>query len=74
LTYISDEEGFDAVSFVPNKNIKFVGFSVYQVFSNVEQDFKCIYKIKIGTESFPEKQQEFSKSEVENKMVDIIMP
>lgn len=28
----------------------------------------------MGTESFPEKQQEFCQGDVENKMVDIMMP
>ena len=47
---------------------------MYQVASNTEADFKCLYKIRIGTEAFPEKEQEFSPSEVENKMVDIMLP
>ncbi len=37
-------------------------------------DFKCFYKIRIGAEIWPEKSQEFSQSDVENKMVDIIFP
>lgn len=74
LSYIADEEAYDAIKFIPKKDIKLAGFSVYQVFSNLEQDFKCLYKIRIGTESYPEKQQEFSQSDVENKMVEIMMP
>ena len=34
LSYIADEEAFDAIAFVPNKDIRFVGFSVYHVASN----------------------------------------
>ena len=74
LTYIADDEGFDAICFIPKKNIKFAGFSVYHVANNLEDDFKCIYSIRIGTEDLPEKEQEFSQSEVENKMVDIMLP
>ena len=29
LSYIADEEAYDAISFVPTKDIKFAGFSVY---------------------------------------------
>ena len=74
LSYIADEEAYDAISFIPEKDIKFAGFSVYHVASNLEQDFKCIYKVRIGTESWPEKIAEFSQADVENKMVDIMMP
>lgn len=73
LTYIADDENHDAISFIPNKDIKFAGFSVYHVASNTEADFKCLYRIKIGADSYPEKEQEFSQSEVDNKMVDIMM-
>ena len=45
---------------IPNKDIKFAGFSVYHVASNLEQDFRCMYKIQIGTEQMPEKVAEFS--------------
>ena len=31
LSYIANEEAYDAICFVPTKNIKFAGFSVYQV-------------------------------------------
>jgi len=74
LSYIADEESYDAISFIPSKDIKFAGFSVYQVFSNLEQDFKCLYKLKIGTETYPEKIEEFTQNSVEHKMVDIMMP
>ena len=33
LSYIADEESYDAISFIPNRDIKFAGFSVYQVYS-----------------------------------------
>jgi hypothetical protein len=29
LSYIADEEAYDAITFIPNKDIKFAGFSVY---------------------------------------------
>jgi len=58
LSYIADEEAYDAICFTPVKDIKLAGFSVYAVQS--ELDFKCIYKIKIGSEAWPEKSQEFS--------------
>ena len=58
LSYIADEESYDAISFIPNKDIKFVGFSVYHV--TQESEFKCMYKIKIGTETYPENTQEFA--------------
>ena len=29
LSYIADEEAYDAIGFIPNKDIKFAGFSVY---------------------------------------------
>ena len=49
LSYIAEEEAYDAITFIPKKDIKFAGFSIYQVHS-FEQDFSCMYKIKIGTE------------------------
>ena len=76
LSYIAGEEAYDAICFIPHKNIKFAGFSVYQVLGadGQPQDFKCFYKIKIGAEQWPEKDQEFTVAQVENKMVDIIFP
>ena len=49
LSYISDDEAFDAISFVPKKDILFAGFSVFHVASS-DIDFKVIYKYKIGSE------------------------
>lgn len=55
LSYVAEEEAYDAISFIPTKDIKFAGFSVYQVTTCAEtEDFKCLYKIKIGTDSWPE--------------------
>jgi hypothetical protein len=48
-----DEEAFDAISFVPKKDILFAGFSVYPV-ASTDIDFKVIYKYKIGSDSSPE--------------------
>lgn len=53
LSYISDEEAFDAITFVPKKDILFTGFSVYIV-ASTDIDFKVIYRYKIGSESSPE--------------------
>lgn len=73
MSYIADEEAYDAISFIPTKDIKFAGFSVYQV-TTVETDFKCLYKVKIGTDSWPEKMAQFTQADVDNKMVDIMLP
>jgi hypothetical protein len=59
LSYISDEEAFDAISYVPKKDILFAGFSVYHV-ASTDIDFKVIYKYKIGSESSQEQVAEFS--------------
>ncbi len=59
LSYISDEEAFDAITFVPKKDILFAGFSVYHV-ASTDIDFKCTYKYKIGSESSQELVAEFS--------------
>jgi hypothetical protein len=53
LSYISDEEAYDAITYVPKKDILFTGFSVYKV-ASTDIDFKCIYRYKIGSESSQE--------------------
>jgi hypothetical protein len=50
LSYISDEEAYDAISYVPKKDILFAGFSVYVV-ASTDIDFKVIYRYKIGNEA-----------------------
>jgi PHR domain len=72
LSYISDEEAFDAISFIPKKDILFAGFSVYHV-ASTDIDFKCTYKYKIGTEASSELVAEFSQADVEKKMCDIML-
>lgn len=72
LVYISDDEAFDAITFVPKKDMLFAGFSVYPV-ASTDVDFKCTFKYKIGSESSQEQQVEFSQADVENKMVDIML-
>ena len=47
-TYLAEEEAFDAICFIPKKDIKFAGFSVYEVFGSESPTFTCIYKLKIG--------------------------
>ena len=71
LSYISDDEAFDAISYVPTKDILFAGFSVYHV-GSTDIDFRCIYRYKIGTEASQEMTQEFSQADVEKGMCDII--
>ena len=58
---------------MPTKDIKFAGFSVYQV-TTEGSDFKCLYKIKLGADSWPEMSAQFTMSDVDNKMVDIMLP
>ena len=65
-----DEEAFDAITYVPKKDILFAGFSVYHV-ASTDIDFKCIYKYKIGNESSQELVTEFSQADVDNKYCDI---
>lgn len=72
LSYISDEEAFDAISYVPKNDILFAGFSVFHV-ASTDIDFKVIYKYKIGTECSSELTAEFSQSDVEKKMCDIML-
>lgn len=75
-TYFSEDESFDAVSFFPLKDIRFLGFSVFHVAtltSDLKNNFQVIYRIRIGTECLSERMQEFSQSDVENKMVDIML-
>lgn len=54
-----DEEAFDAISFVPKRDILFAGFSVYHV-ASTDIDFKVIYRYKIGSEASSEMTAEFS--------------
>lgn len=49
MTYLSDDEGYDAISYVPKRDILWAGFSVYHV-ASTDIDFKCLYKYKIGGE------------------------
>jgi hypothetical protein len=41
-------------------------------FDAMPQDFKVIYKITVGAERWPEREQEFTVDQVDEKMVDII--
>jgi hypothetical protein len=72
LSYISDEEAFDAIIYVPKQDILFAGFSVYHV-ASADIDFKVIYRYKIGTEASQEMTAEFSQADVEKKMCDIML-
>ena len=71
LSYISEDESYDAICLTPRKDIKFAGFSIYAVTTN-DQTFTCLYKIKIGNESLPEKQADFTKNDVDDKICDIM--
>lgn len=44
---MADEMSYDAISFIPTRDVSFVGFSVYPVWSSKE-DFTCHWKYKIG--------------------------
>ena len=46
-TYISEDHCMDAISFIPTKDITFVGFSVYPVISS-QEDFTVHYTFMIG--------------------------
>lgn len=72
LSYISDDESFDAITFVPNRDIVFVGFSVYHV-ASTDVDFRCIYKYKVGTERSQELTAHFSQADVHKKMAKIML-
>ena len=72
MSYISDDETFDAISFVPKKDILFAGFSVYHV-ASTDVDFKVIYKYKIGKQYSPEMNVECSQADVKEKIVDIML-
>jgi len=68
LAYISEEEdAFDAIAIVPKKPIKFLGFSVFQVFGEGVPEFKAIYKYKIGATLSPEMTAEFLQSQADPK-------
>jgi len=46
---MADEMSYDAISFVPTRDISFVGFSVYPVMTeNKKPDFTCHWRYKIG--------------------------
>lgn len=53
LTYLSDDENLDAITFIPTKDISFVGFSVYAVGSS-KDDFTCHWRLKIGDKQQPQ--------------------
>lgn len=59
MTYISEDEGCDAITFIPLKEISFVGFSVYSVQSS-KDDFTCLWSIRIGETQMPQQQTELS--------------
>jgi len=67
-----DDEAFDAITYIPKKDILFAGFSVFHV-ASTDIDFKCIYRYKVGTEGSQEIVAEFSSADVENKMCDIML-
>lgn len=52
VTYLADDVGLDAISFVPQQDITFLGFSVYPVFT-VEDEFTCHWKMLIGEKQYP---------------------
>jgi hypothetical protein len=73
LSYISDDEAFDAIQFIPRRDILFAGFSVFYVAMPENTDFKVIYRYKIGKEASPELSAEFTHADVQKKMCDIML-
>ncbi len=48
LSYMADEMSYDAISFIPTRDVSFVGFSVYPVMAPTKDDFTCHWRYKIG--------------------------
>ena len=40
---------------------------------STDADFKCIYRYKIGGAASPEMTSEFSRADIENQMVDVML-
>ena len=78
LTYMGDQEDFDAIVFTPKRNIAFAGFSIYPAivpFQNKNEyldDVQCIYSYKINGVKGPEGVKNFGNADIKNKMVDIV--
>ena len=49
---MSDQEDLEAISFIPTKDITFVGFTIYAVW-NEKTPFTCHWKCKVGDRSLP---------------------
>ena len=49
---MSEDVSLDAISFVPLREVVFVGFAVYQVITT-DEDFTCHYNYKIGEKQYP---------------------
>lgn len=71
---MSDEMSYDAISFVPSKDVTFVGFSVYPVFAPSKEDFTCHWRYKIGDKQGHEQQTDFNhEKDVKGRMCDIML-
>lgn len=72
MTYIADDENLDAVSFIPTRDITFVGFSIYAVYST-KDDFTCHWSLKIGDKQEPQIQTLLNhENDVKDHMCDIM--
>ena len=73
LSYMADEMSYEAISFVPTRDVTFVGFSVYPVMSSKE-DFTCHWRYKIGDQQGHEHSTDFNhERDVKGKMCDVML-
>jgi len=42
----------DAITFIAEKDVMFLGFAVYAVYST-KDDFKCLYNMKVAGKMYP---------------------
>jgi len=71
---MADEMSYDAISFVPSRDVTFLGFSVYPVMSNTKDDFTCHWRYKIGDQQGHEHSTDFNhEKDVKGKMCDVML-
>ena len=72
LTYFCEQNDSDAIDFIPQKDVAFVGFSAYPVIVPDEvETFSVVWSYSIAGRAGPETVTNFSKADVKDKMVDI---
>ena len=52
LEYLFFQEDLDAITFIAEKDVMFLGFAVYAVYST-KDDFKCLYNMKVAGKMYP---------------------